>query len=112
MPREEILAAAKASRGVIPFPVPELGITHLRPLSGAEMTLAHSGRAPGVTVVQAVVALSICDEDGSRPLSVTDAGALADGIFTSALLAKVLEINRLTKEAVEDAGKGSAATPS
>lgn len=105
--RDAILAAG--SRPVVTVEVPEWGgAVHLRQLSGAEVSAVYSREdADRSEITQALVATSICDADGKRLFSVEDAPALFDKGYAGLqpLIAKALEINRMTAEAVTEARK-------
>ena len=104
--RDAILSASVGE--IVTVSVPEWGgDVCLRPLSGAEVTDIYSKDLPSEQVTRAVVVASICDETGARLFSEEDIDALfAKSYFTlQPIIAKALEINRMTKESADAAKK-------
>lgn len=105
--REQILAGGR--RDVVRVNVPEMGgEVCLRPLSGAEISDLYADEtADRHKTTQAIVAMSICDDDGNRLFTATDAPALYDKAYAAIrpLIEKVMQINRLTVEAQDQARK-------
>ena len=106
MNRDQLLSPS--TRPVIPFECPELGLVHLRELSGAEMADMYASDNKPEAITQTIVALSLCDEHGKRLLKPEDGRTLYEA-HPSRVLApivdEVLRINRMTKAAVDDAKK-------
>jgi len=105
--REAILAAGQ--RQVVTVEVPEWGgAVCLRPLSGSEVSAVYACEdADRSRITERLVAMSICDEAGKRLFGIDDAPALFDKGYSGLqpLIAKTLEINRMTAEAVTAARK-------
>lgn len=106
--REQILSAN--TRPVAEVECPALGGTVcLRALSGAEMTRIYQGGREATEVVQDLVALSLCDSEGVRLFGQPGDGRLLyeahNAQALEPIVTKAMAINRLTKEAVDDARK-------
>lgn len=105
--RDQILSAQ--TRPVVEVDCPDLGgKVCLRQLSGAEMVQVYGDERPTEQVVPALVALSLCDENGARMFKAEDHGELYaahPAHVLQPIIEKALEINRLTKEAVDAARK-------
>ncbi len=104
--REAILSASTGE--IVCVSVPEWGgDVCLRPLSGAEVAAIYGKDLSSEQVTQALVVSSICDESGARLFTQDDAPALFAKAYSSLqpLIAKALEINRMTKESTDAAKK-------
>ncbi len=100
----------KDSRPIVSLDVPALGgMVHLRQLSGAEVTRVYEGERPHAAIAADIVALSLCDESGMRLMTEPDDGRAFYAAHPLAVLQpivdKAMEINGMTKGAVEAARK-------
>ena len=106
--REAMLAAD--TRPIVTVECPELGGTVcLRALSGAEASFVY-GKAESdqAATIRACVALSVCDEAGDRLFTMDDVAMLFERHSFSAMqpiVARALEINRMSKEGADSARK-------
>lgn len=79
----------------------------MRPLSGAEVTSIHQAESQPDRITRAIVARSLCDENGARICEQTDGDAVFNLPYATVrtLVDNALRLNRMTAEAVADAKK-------
>jgi hypothetical protein len=106
--REQILSAP--TRPVVQVQCPDLGgPVCLRQLSGAEMAALYANERDNQAITQDLVASSLCDSEGNRLMTQPGDGAALYAAHPAHALKPIvdeaLRINRMTKEAVDDARK-------
>lgn len=106
--REQLLSAP--TRPVVQVDVPALGgAVCIRALSGAEVSRLYEGERLAHAITEDLVALSLCDAEGKRLMDQPgDGRALYEAHpshVLAPLVAKALEVNRMTPEAVDAARK-------